>query len=244
MRRILLAPMVAFFFPALAAAQSGATANQLTAKERKEGWELLFDGKSTDKWRGYQRKDMTGLRWTASGTDGCLEIPPKEGQDTHGERDIVTRKQYDDFELVFDWRIPAGANSGVKYLVSEDRPAAIGHEYQLIDDDKHPDAKKENRRTGSFYDVLAAPTAKRRPIGEFNQSRIVVKGNHVEHWLNGAKILSYELDSEPVRKAIAGSKFKNVEGFDKHKQGFILLQDHGDAICFRNLKIRETKPGQ
>ena len=161
--------------------------NQLSNKERKEGWELLFDGKTVAQWRGYRKKDTGGGRWQAK--DGCLAVPANDGQDTRGARDIVSTKAYENFELVWEWRISPGGNSGLKYLVSEDRPAAIGHEYQIIDDDKHPDAKlRDSRRTGSFYDVLPAPTAKTRPVGELNQSRVLVQGNHVEHWLNGAKI--------------------------------------------------------
>jgi Domain of Unknown Function (DUF1080) len=225
---------------ALAAAQGAS--NQLTPQERKDGWQLLFDGSSTDGWRGYNKPDMTGLRWTV--TDGCLGLPANDGSDTRGARDIITKKQYDDLELAWEWRVAPGGNSGVKYFVTEKDGPAIGHEYQIIDDEKHPDAKiRDNRRTGSFYDVIAAPSAKPRPAGEFNQSRILVKGDHVEHWLNGAKVLDYTLDSDALRKAIADSKFKAVEGFDKHTRGHLLLQDHGDAVCYRNIKVREPKSG-
>jgi hypothetical protein len=246
LRMLPIAALISSGWPASRAFAQGAAgqkaaseknANQLTTTEKKEGWQLLFDGKAIDQWRGYQKKDMTGLRWAAK--DGCLDLPSSDGHDTKGARDIVSTTEYDDFELTWEWRIAPGGNSGVKYFVSEDRPAALGHEYQTIDDDKHPDAKvKDSRRTASFYDVLPAPTARPRAVGEFNQSRIVVKGNHVEHWLNGARVLAYELDSPPLRTAIAASKFKSVEGFDKHKRGHILLQDHGDGICYRNLKIR------
>jgi hypothetical protein len=223
----------------IAAGQTAAP-NQLTEAEKKEGWALLFDGKAIQSWRGYQKPDMAGLRWIVQ--DGCLALPASDGTDTRGERDIISTKQYGDFDLAWEWRISEGGNSGVKYLVTEGRPAALGHEYQVIDDARHADAaKRDSRRTGSFYDVLAAPTAKPRPAGEFNQSRILLKGNHVEHWLNGAKILEYELDSDALRKAIADSKFKDVEGFDKAKSGHILLQDHGNAVCYRNLKIRELR---
>jgi hypothetical protein len=216
-------------------------ANRLTAKEKKEGWQLLFDGNSMGAWRGYQRKDLAGLRWTVR--DGCLGVPPNDGKDTRGARDIVSTKMYGSFDLTWEWRIAPGGNSGLKYLVTEERPAALGHEYQMIDDGKHPDAQKRNsRRTGSFYDVLPAPTARPRPAGEFNQSRVLLKGNHVEHWLNGAKILEYELSSPALRTALAASKFKDVAGFDQAKPGHILLQDHGDEICYRNLKIKPLDP--
>lgn len=223
------------------AAARGDTPNQLTDAEKRDGWELLFDGTTSGSWRGYQKPDANGLRWIVR--DGCLALPPSDGTDTRGARDLISKKQYADFDLVWEWRIAEGGNSGVKYLVTEDRPAAIGHEYQVIDDARHPDAgKRDSRRTGSFYDVLAAPAAKPRPVGEFNQSRILVRGNHVEHWLNGARILEYELGSDALRKAIADSKFKDIEGFDRPKRGHILLQDHGDAICYRSMKISVVPP--
>jgi len=214
--------------------------NALTPEERQAGWRLLFDGTSPADWRGYQKQDMQGLRWVVK--DGCLALPPADGSDTRGARDLITREEFDDFELAWEWRVAAGSNSGVKYFVQEKGPAAIGHEYQLIDDGRHADAKvRQGRRsTAAFYDVLAAPAAKgkTRPVGEFNESRIVVKGNHVEHWLNGVQVLSYELDTDALRAAIADSKFKNAPGFDKHVRGHLLLQDHGDAICYRNIKVR------
>lgn len=206
-------------------------------------WRPLFDGTTSDQWRGYQKPDMQGLRWVVA--DGCLGLPPSDGSDTRGARDIVTKDEFDDFELTWEWRVTPGANSGVKYFVQEIRPVAIGHEYQIIDDEKHPDAKlREGRRsTGAFYDVLAAPaaTGKTKPVGDFNESRILVTRNHVEHWLNGMKVLEYELDSDDLRARIADSKFKDVEGFDKHQRGHLLLQDHGDAVCYRNIKVRDLR---
>jgi hypothetical protein len=225
-------------------APSATSAQQaLTPDEQKAGWRLLFGGASADAWRGYQKPDLQGLRWIVK--DGCLALPPSDGSDTKGARDIITKDQFGDFELAWEWRVTPGANSGVKYFVQETRPAAIGHEYQIIDDAKHADAQlREGRRsTASFYDVLPAPAAKgkARPIGEFNQSRILVKGNHVEHWLNGTEVLTYELDTDTLRAAIADSKFKEIEGFDKHQRGHLLLQDHGDSVCYRNIRVREIK---
>jgi hypothetical protein len=218
-------------------AQAPAAPNTLTAAEKSAGWTLLFDGTSTDAWRGYKKADMTGLRWKVE--DGCLALPAGTGADTLGHRDVITRQQFDDFELTWEWRIAKGGNSGVKYFVTEAHESAIGHEYQVIDG-AHPDAalRDGRRQTAAFYDVLAAPAAKPQPAPSFNSGRVVAKGTSVEHWLNGAKVLEYELDTDKLRAAIADSKFKEIRNFDKHIRGHLLLQDHGDQVCFRNIKVR------
>ena len=227
----------ASLFAASPGAQSPDAVNTLTPAEKSAGWILLFDGKTIDQWRGYKKPDMAGLRWKVE--DGCLALPAGEGADTRGQRDIITTQEFDSFELTWDWRIGKGGNSGVKYFVTEKNESAIGHEYQVIDG-AHPDAgvRDGRRRTAAFYDVFAAPSAKPRPSTSFNTGRVVVKGNHVEHWLNGAKVLEYELDTEKIRAAIADSKFKGMPDFDKHIRGHLLLQDHGDGVCFRNIKVR------
>jgi hypothetical protein len=213
--------------------------NQLTPAEQKAGWTLLFDGKTLDGWRAYKKTDAAGTRWAAQ--DGLLCLPPNDGSDTHGSRDIISKGDYDQFELAWDWRITPGGNSGLKYFVVEDQDAAIGHEYQLIDDDKHPDAKiGPHRQTGALYDVLPASNRPMKPAGEWNQSRVVVHGKMVEHYLNGTKILSYELSSPKLKAAIAKSKFKDVARFGTPQRAHLLLQDHGDSVCFRNVKIRAT----
>ena len=153
------------------------------------------------------------------------------------------KRKYDG-KVQFDWKIADKANSGVKYFVTEKGGSALGHEYQLIDDKEHPDAKEGNgkRVTASFYDVLKPerppPT---KPPGEINSSRIIVKGNGVEHWLNGEKVLAYSCSSEAIKQAIAQSKFKNAKDFDARIKGPILLQDHHSEIWFRNIKIRDIK---
>ena len=139
---------------------------------------------------------------------------------------------------MFDWRIAPGGNSGVKYFILEDRDSAIGHEYQVIDDERHADAKVgPHRQTAAFYDVLPAADRPIKPAGEWNTTRIVVRGQTVEHWLNGKKVLQYELGSPALKAAIEKSKFKGIERFGTRQNGHILLQDHGNQVWFRTIKI-------
>jgi 3-keto-disaccharide hydrolase len=229
--------MAALAAAQLAAQQKTSAPNTLTDAEKTAGWILLFDGHSLDGWRGYKKPDATDSRWQVE--DGTLTLPANNGKDTHGERDIISKDTFEQFELSFDWKIAEGGNSGVKYFVLEDRDSAIGHEYQVIDDERHPDAKVgPNRQTAAFYDVLQANDRPLKPAGEWNTSRIVVRGQTVEHWLNGKKVLQYELNSAALNAAIEKSKFKGMERFGKRQNGHILLQDHGNQVWFRNLKIR------
>jgi hypothetical protein len=222
-----------------AQAPAGHHPNRLSEAEKKDGWTLLFDGQSMKGWRGYKRADASGTRWKVE--DGMLSVDPGDGKDTRGALDIVTTDTFDQFELSFEWKVSPGGNSGVKYLVLEDRDSAIGHEYQIIDDEKHADAKiGPHRQTAAFYDVLPAANRPLKPAGEFNTSRIVVRGRSVEHWLNGTRVLQYELASPALMAAIEKSKFKGIERFGKPQKGHILLQDHGDRVWYRNIKVRRV----
>lgn len=208
--------------------------NEVSADEKAEGWRLLFDGKSLNGWHLYAKKGPPDAGWKVE--DGMLKKLAK----VRGG-DIATDQTFGDFDLRWEWRVAAGGNNGVKYLVTEQRTSAPGHEYQMIDDVGHPDGKLgAKRQTAAFYDVLPPAADKPlKPVGEWNASRVLVKGNHVEHWLNGKKVLEYELGSDAVKTAVAASKFKNSAGFGTKINGHIMLTDHQDECWFRNLKIRE-----
>ncbi|EEF60883.1 3-keto-disaccharide hydrolase [Pedosphaera parvula] len=210
---------------------ANAADNELTAKEKKEGWRLLFDGKSLQGWRSYRKPDGPKQGWVVeSGILKCVA-------GAHGG-DIITVDKYNDYELQWDWMIPAKANNGIKYLVTEERPTAPGQEYQMIDDAIVADSPKQS--TAAFYDVIAPDMKKPlKPVGEWNHSRLVIQGNHVEHWLNGKNVLTYELGSPEVMTAVAASKFKKSAGFGEKIQGYIMLTEHHDEASYRNIKIRE-----
>ncbi|HNX36473.1 MAG TPA: DUF1080 domain-containing protein [Kiritimatiellia bacterium] len=200
------------------------------------GWTHLFNGKTLDGWRPYGKPADTpfGAGWKVDA--GLLhKLPGVKGGD------IITEKQYADFELVWEWRLAKDANNGLKYLVTEKRPGAPGYEYQMLDDQsdrfKNLHAKA---KTAAFYEVLPPAADKPlKPAGEWNMSRILVQGNHVEHWLNGRKVLAYELGSETVKAGVADSKFKTYPDFGTKLSGHIMLTDHNDEAWYRSVKIRE-----
>jgi len=210
------------------------TPNQLSPTEKTDGWKLLFDGQSPQGWHSFKKKSFPTSGWVVQ--DGWLQCLGKDGGD------LVSDGEYDQFDLQWDWKIEPAGNSGLKYFVLESRASALGHEYQMLDDDKNPDGKIAQGKhvTASFYDVLK-PTVPppTKPIGQINHSRILIQVNHVEHWLNGVKVLEFECGSEAVKAAVAESKFKNVSGFGTRVKGHLLLQDHHSQVWFRNLKIRD-----
>ena len=225
-----------------------ATPNTLTEAEKAAGWRLLWDGQTGDGWRTPMSERFPTRGWEM--TNGVLTVLP-----SGGGGDIITKERFSQFELLVDFKITEGANSGIKYFVQPNispvdpntgRPtaagSAIGLEYQVLDDLRHPDAKagrNGNRTLGSLYDLIPAVSTKRpNPIGEWNTARIVVSGKHVEHWLNGAKILEYERGSDEYHKLVGESKYKNFPDFGEWDDGHILLQDHGNRVSFRNMKIR------
>ena len=217
--------------------------NALTEQERREGWKLLWDGKTTNGWRGAKIKTFPKKGWRIE--DGVLKVEKANGAESGNGGDIVTEKNYHNFILKVDFKITEGANSGIKYFVDPDmnlgEGSAIGCEFQILDDLRHPDAKlgvKGNRKLGSLYDLIPAPEKKPFDITTWNTAMVIVKDNHVEHWLNGVKMLEYERNNQEWNALVAYSKYKNWPNFG-NRDGRILLQDHGDEVWFKNVKIKE-----
>ena len=232
-----------------AAPQVNCIANTISEKEASEGWKLLWDGKSTEGWRGAKLTTFPSKGWVID--NGILKVLANDGAESTNGGDIVTIKKYKNFILKVDFMITPGANSGIKYFVNTEinkgAGSSIGCEFQILDDQKHPDAKlgvKGNRTLGSLYDLIPADSSKPFRGGFFNTAMVVVKGNKVEHWLNGVKIVEYERGNQMWRALVAYSKYKDWENFGDWEDGNILLQDHGDEVLYKNIKIKELKEEQ
>jgi 3-keto-disaccharide hydrolase len=229
----------ALFIAALAVAVAATlhaadTPNTLTNEERAEGWKLLFDGTTTTGWRGY-KKDIVPEGWQV--VDGAIALTGKS------VGDLITVDEYENFEFTFEWKISPKGNSGVFYLVQE-KPELkntynSGPEYQVLDNEGHPDARNgPDRFAGANYALQAPTKSDTRPVGQWNQSRIVKNGAHVEHWLNGEKVVEYELWSDAWKAQVAKSKFNAMPAYGTAKKGHLALQDHGNPVSFRSLKIK------
>ncbi|RED94633.1 3-keto-disaccharide hydrolase [Marinoscillum furvescens] len=221
------------------------TKNNLTIDEKKKGWKMLWDGKTTEGWRGAKLDKFPEKGWVIE--DGVLSVLSSGGAESRAGGDIVTEELFGDFELKVDFKLTPGANSGIKYYVDTEinkgPGSSIGLEFQILDDELHPDAKKGNhegsRTVSSLYDLIKAdPRKPVKPIGEWNTAHIKSVDNHVEHWLNGMKVLEYERKSPEYRKLVSESKYVKWKDFGELDRGQILLQDHGDLVSFRNVKIR------
>jgi hypothetical protein len=233
----LLALVVGFYgCQSPAGSTSGKKDNTLSRSEKAAGWQLLFDGQAISQWRGYQ-KDKVPEAWAVE--DGAMALVGKGGGD------LVTLQQYENFELVLDWKISEGGNSGVFFNVVEDPKLRYtwltGPEVQIIDDLRHPDAKQgknNNRQAGTNYDLMPLATPAVKPVGEYNTMRVVVNKGHVQHWLNGKKVVDYQLWTPEWEALVKGSKFASMPRYGQAKSGYIALQDHGDKVWFKNIRIR------
>lgn len=218
--------------------------NKLTLSEEEWGWKLLWDGKTGNGWRGAKLDAFPEEGWEIQ--DGELTVLDSGGAESRAGGDIVTVDKYSDFELLADFRITPGANSGIKYFVdtgiNKAEGSAIGLEYQILDDEVHPDAKlgrSEGIRTmAALYDLIKPENRFPNPVGEWNHARIVSSGNHVEHWLNGRKVLEFERNTPEFKQLVQESKYKVWPGFGEWEEGHLLLQDHGNQVSFRNIKIK------
>lgn len=226
--------------------QMNTIANTISDREAKAGWKLLWDGKTTNGWRGAKLDGFPEKGWKIE--DGFLKVMKSDGGESTNGGDIVTTRPYKNFVLKVDFKITEGANSGIKYFVDTElnkgQGSAIGCEFQILDDAKHPDAKlgvNGNRTLGSLYDLIPAPKDKPFRKGFFNTAMVVVKDNHVEHWLNGVKIVEYERNNQMWEALVDFSKYKDWPNFGNAEEGLILLQDHGDEVWFQNVKIKELK---
>ena len=235
----LLAAVLAVPLRAVAADAGAPPVNQLSAEERSQGWKLLFDGASLERWRGYQM-DRVPDGWSVQ--DGTIRFakPTAEGAQ---RADLVTKKQYGDFELRLEWKLTPGGNSGVMFRVSEDaeRSYHTGPEMQILDNAGHRDGGSPLTSTGSNYALHPPVRDATRPVGEWNQVRIVARGPHVEHWLNGVKVVEYELWTEDWKAKVKASKFAQWPGYGLETKGHIVLQDHDNEVWFRNLAVRRLK---
>ncbi len=230
--------------------------NSLSPGEKEAGWVLLFNGRSLKGWHGQGFRNVPAGRWAVEHGE-IVTVPPATtpGRDAASAGfDLVSNEVFTGFELSFEWKVGPAGNSGLKYNVSDEitrlfgpalsgRGGAVGFEYQLLDDAENPDARVgPHRKAGSLYDIIPAAAGLARPAGEFNAGRIVFRGNHGEHWLNGVQALAYDLDSPDFRARLEASKFRVVPGFAARHESPIVLQFHGDRVAFRAIKIRRLEP--
>lgn len=211
-----------------------ATDNQLSPQEQRDGWQLLFNGKDLSQWRNFKQQGLSD-KWVIE--DGAIKLSGKGGGD------ILTKAQYKDFDLKLDWKIAESGNSGVFILADETGSQIYSHapEIQILDNERHPDNKLASHLSGSLYDLIASPAASHKIAGEWNQMRIHLEKNQLTIWQNGVQAVQVEIHSPQWQQLVAASKFANWQGFAANSSGHIALQDHGDVVWFKNLKIKELK---
>lgn len=207
--------------------------NTLTDSEKADGWKLLFDGQSPAHWHAWKQSTFPTAGWSVA--DGTLMFTPG-----HGGGDIATNDEFSDFEFSLEWRVGPGGNSGIMYRSTEDHayPWETGREFQILDDARHQDGKSPKTRAGTMYAVAPLSSDTARPANHWNHARIVCKGTRIEHWLNHVKVVDIDTASPDYAAAVAASKFKSMPDYGKPTKGRISLQDHGDPVWFRNIKVR------
>lgn len=218
--------------------------NMLTKKEEKEGWKLLFDGTTTKGWRNF-KSDKISPAWKAGDGTLYLDVTKKDGKRIEAGGDIVTEGEFENFELSLEWKIQACGNSGVIFNVQEEATQKYvwqtGPEMQVVDNECHPDAKIIKHRAGDLYDLISCTTETVKPAGEWNVAKIVTNKGQYEFWLNGVRTVEFAMHTPAWDQMVAASKFKGMPDFGKFTKGRISLQDHGDQVWFRNIKIKELK---
>ena len=230
----------------IACSNSTSDDNQLTRKEKRDGWQLLFDGETMNGWRRIYTDSFPKRGWHVK--DGCLIVEDNKGEESANGGDMITIKEYGNFDFTFDFKLTPNANSGIKYFVNEsignpNSGYGYGPEYQVIDDE-HPFLKTSEALVGGklagLYELIEVPDTKKvNPMGEWNTGRIVSRNNHVEHWLNGKYLFSYVLGSDEFKALVQKSKFKDKKGYAERAKGHILIQDHGNKVSYKNIKIKE-----
>lgn len=242
MLKVLIVPSILLLMLSITEITS-AQHNMLTEEEKSEGWILLFDGQSTDQWRGYNMDSFPEHGWVVEDNMLVFRAPGPNAESR--PRDIITKKKFSDFRFKLEWMVEEGGNSGIFYHVLEQPTQSIywsGLEMQILDNDNHPDANmgvNGNRKAGSLYDLIPADPQNTNPYGEWNSVEIVSRGNTIEHWQNGEKVLEYERWTPEWFEMIRKSKFVGHPEFGAIREGHLGLQDHGDEVKFRNLKIKE-----
>jgi hypothetical protein len=239
-----LASLVALFIlVSCNSSKNTMAANELTSEEKNKGWQLLFDGKSTKGWHKYGNEPV-GSAWKIRQGNLVLDTTEKENWQTKGGGDIVTDEEFDNFHLQLDWKIAKDGNSGIIFYINEDKaryeyPWNTGMEMQVLDNNGHADAKIIKHRAGDLYDLISSSKETVKAVGEWNHAEIKCVNGKLDLYLNGEIIVSTMLWDDSWKKLVAGSKFKNMTGFGTYKKGRIGLQDHGNEVCFRNIKIRK-----
>jgi hypothetical protein len=234
MKTVFFASIVFLFISACS--ETKKTMNSVSTNGQAD-YKPLFDGKTMSGWRTYQNKPADS--WTVkNGSLYCKEITPDKSD---RRADLITTKQYENFDLSLDWKISPKSNTGVIYLSTEEFPTSYlsGPEYQIIDDKNYPGKLEDWQKTGANYAMHAAPSAKPKPVGEWNNTRIIVNKGHVEHWLNGEKVVDYQLGTNEWQVKKEASKWKDAPGYGMSSKGHIVLQDHGSEAWFKNIKIKE-----